>query len=642
MKNDYQTKHNVLEISVKRQVPTPAPQPPVGTQPSLPTDPTIGPDERPALSLDDFSDFLFFDLKIKPEDCLSLAHSVSHFDSKEVCFKPGVDISDYCVSEHLFKGYCISTRIQSSRTVRVTFRDVPHYIYNEELFNIVNCYGKAVDLMVHFGPPGSDKARGLINMNTRSILMQLDAAKPSLPSYFWLEGPLPGDLMTRISASFPGQEQWCYHCLQPASSCEADARGKACKQLARVSGRNLRGRREDYMRDRRVKDKYMSMKDRYYLETYPGLPGAGAGRPAATADEAMVDETKDRMIEERDRRIEELQALRNEEMQRRKDEGVMVETAAAHETEVSLTREREALKAELEQRVEEARNREREVENVLEQQRQLAGQEGARMQQLLDEANARAEEEQRTQAELRAQLEETKRDLESRNRSRTREDEILTYEKEQVELLQLELSQTQAELARAQEGVTLGLTRPEKRQGSPESLCPDTLKRQHGNSSLRESIFSASSSTAAPLLVSSLDGLEVGEGGLRRISPGHSFVSELEMVLEGDGDEVLEGDGDEDVEMEGGEGSPGLRPPAASQTPPLPTTPPGALEDGAAGPAPPGGGEGGPGLDGPGGPPASGMEASSIDKTASPDGSQMSPISFKSFERVESVSPSDL
>ena len=63
------------------------------------------------LSYDNFADFIFEELKIKPEDCTSFNYSLSNFGNKEVGFKPHVDITPY-IGSYSFQGHTIITKRQ--------------------------------------------------------------------------------------------------------------------------------------------------------------------------------------------------------------------------------------------------------------------------------------------------------------------------------------------------------------------------------------------------------------------------------------------------------------------------------------------------------------------------------------------------
>ena len=47
------------------------------------------------LNYDDMGTFLFEILKIKADDCMRFNYSLARWDTREVMFKPGVDISPY-------------------------------------------------------------------------------------------------------------------------------------------------------------------------------------------------------------------------------------------------------------------------------------------------------------------------------------------------------------------------------------------------------------------------------------------------------------------------------------------------------------------------------------------------------------------
>ena len=76
-----------------------------------------------------------------------------------------------------------------------------------------------------------------------------------MPNFFWLEGPLNGDIGARITATYPGQHHQCYYCLKSGPLCPGHGQGKACVLL-----KTPRARLEHYMSALKVKDSYSTLK----------------------------------------------------------------------------------------------------------------------------------------------------------------------------------------------------------------------------------------------------------------------------------------------------------------------------------------------------------------------------------------------
>ena len=201
---------------------------------------------------------------VKPEDCVLFNYSFSNFSNKEVGFKPAVDLSPF-LGNFKFKGHTTITKRQTSRSVRVSFKNVPLNVPDQELLNIIECYGEATDAMVSYHPSTNPKARGIVNANTRHIEMILSEKK--MPNFFWLEGPLPGDSSSRVTATYPGQTPQCYNCLRIGNLCPAEGKGKLCVEL-----KTQRLRMDLYVNSLKLRDNYSTLK--YQYESTSPLPGS--------------------------------------------------------------------------------------------------------------------------------------------------------------------------------------------------------------------------------------------------------------------------------------------------------------------------------------------------------------------------------
>ena len=95
------------------------------------------------ISFEDVSVLIFDVIGVKPEHCASVALSTARYDTKEVKLKPGVDPTQYTTKDTplYFKDHQIEVRPQSACSTRVSFKNVPFNIPDEELINLCKCYG---------------------------------------------------------------------------------------------------------------------------------------------------------------------------------------------------------------------------------------------------------------------------------------------------------------------------------------------------------------------------------------------------------------------------------------------------------------------------------------------------------------------
>ena len=113
------------------------------------------------LTYDEIGSFLFDTLKIPHTDCLRFNYTTGRYDTREVMFKPEVDISPY-LGTHIFLEHEITTRKQLTNVTKITFRNVPLNIPDEEIIHLCETYGKPVDYMVHYERLYNDENRGMM------------------------------------------------------------------------------------------------------------------------------------------------------------------------------------------------------------------------------------------------------------------------------------------------------------------------------------------------------------------------------------------------------------------------------------------------------------------------------------------------
>ena len=214
------------------------------------------------LSLEKIGELMFDVIKLKTEDCAKVALVTNRYDTKEVMLKPGVDPTPYLIAEPItFYDHEVIVRVQSSKSVQVTFKDVPLCIPDEEIINLCKCYGEAVNNEVTYRH--SELTRG-VQGSTRFVEMKLMPGK-QFENYYWMEGPLDGDQGGRITVLHQGQTMQCSHCLRRSDSCPGGGKGRYCKEL-----KTRRGEISDYMRHLKVHHSYTSLKMKF-KEEFPQL-----------------------------------------------------------------------------------------------------------------------------------------------------------------------------------------------------------------------------------------------------------------------------------------------------------------------------------------------------------------------------------
>ena len=92
------------------------------------------------MAYDDLGKLMFDVLEIKPKNCITVNFSTGH-DTREVKFMPNVDLTPYLhVTPFEFKNYLVTVRRKSRNVTKVTFKNVPLNVPNEEILNLCRCY----------------------------------------------------------------------------------------------------------------------------------------------------------------------------------------------------------------------------------------------------------------------------------------------------------------------------------------------------------------------------------------------------------------------------------------------------------------------------------------------------------------------
>jgi hypothetical protein len=204
----------------------------------------------------------------------------------------------------------VEVTTQSSSITRVTFKNIPFNIPDEEIINLCECYGEPLDNLIHNEKP-SRATRG-VSGSTRFVNMRMLPGK-QFENFYWMEGPMEGERGCRITVLHNGQLQQCSHCLRRKDSCPGGGMEKLCEKKG-----NPKGMIADYMKLLKLHHNYSSLKMKYQQEEYPFLTrptnlGDGFGHmiEKEEEDEIVLDNTEDAnnsQLDAKNLRIAELEA----------------------------------------------------------------------------------------------------------------------------------------------------------------------------------------------------------------------------------------------------------------------------------------------------------------------------------------------
>ena len=114
------------------------------------------------LKHDDIATFLFDVLGIKAADCLGFDYNTGRYDTREVQLKNDIDTTRFLRVEPVeFLEHHIRVSALNTRSTKVTFRNVPLNVPDEELLHLAFHYGKPVDNRVTREVLNNDKNRGM-------------------------------------------------------------------------------------------------------------------------------------------------------------------------------------------------------------------------------------------------------------------------------------------------------------------------------------------------------------------------------------------------------------------------------------------------------------------------------------------------
>ena len=102
------------------------------------------------LTHDQLGELIFDVMKIKMEDCLRFNFTGARYDTKEIILRPGVDLTPFIQKHDNFYDHSVTTKKQSTNSVKVSFRNVPLNVPDEEILHLCSFYGKKINNKVEY------------------------------------------------------------------------------------------------------------------------------------------------------------------------------------------------------------------------------------------------------------------------------------------------------------------------------------------------------------------------------------------------------------------------------------------------------------------------------------------------------------
>ena len=257
-----------------------------------------------SLTFDDLGELIFDVLKIDPKDCVSFDYNTGRYDTRQIKFKAGVSIDMYVTKEPItFKDHMITTKKQLHNITRVTFRNVPLNVPDEEIIELCNCYGKPVNNQVFYELLSNSKNKGHTG-STRYVDMEFTQGMV-MQNYYWMEGPMHGDQGRRVLVLHNGQQSQCSNCLRTGpTGCPAQGNGKLCIEM-----KTPRAKMIQYMNSLKIKVGYSSMKTKFlelHARNFPSLQGSDNITANMEESEDIENLFPSNPIEEKDKEIAKL------------------------------------------------------------------------------------------------------------------------------------------------------------------------------------------------------------------------------------------------------------------------------------------------------------------------------------------------
>ena len=210
------------------------------------------------LTQEDVEHILFNELKIDV-DAVVEVDITSRYNFKEIIFKKDHDIVKYQRPPFLFKGHMVTAGSSAKlrNMVKITFRNVPRSVPDEELLHFCSKFGHVHDRTVFYGKYFSGNFAGLHN-GTRWLNIELTSKVPI--NFIWLEGPEDNESVRVTVTLGAGGETQCGHCLQTgAEGCPGRGKAKICREK-----KTKRAEIDQYMKSLFERFCYKTLKSDYF------------------------------------------------------------------------------------------------------------------------------------------------------------------------------------------------------------------------------------------------------------------------------------------------------------------------------------------------------------------------------------------
>ena len=95
----------------------------------------------PDLKAEDIGELLFDILKVNPADCLAYDYNTGRYDTKQIKLKPGIPVTNILAKSPLdFKGHKVIVTQQRLNITKITFKNVPLNVPDEEIIHLCMAY----------------------------------------------------------------------------------------------------------------------------------------------------------------------------------------------------------------------------------------------------------------------------------------------------------------------------------------------------------------------------------------------------------------------------------------------------------------------------------------------------------------------
>ena len=201
------------------------------------------------LTFDDVSELIFEIINIQFEECIGVDYFTGRYDTREVMLKPDVDSSKYItIDPILFKDHEITVKKMLNDVTKVTFKNVPMYVPDEEILHLRGIY----DIVL-------DHHQERVANQPNQVCAYESEQWGQFNNFYWMEGPMAGDPGRRVTVLHHGQAQQCSHCFLTASTgCKGAGNGRACSKTDQI-----RAKMSTYMQALKTTTGYESLKVKY-------------------------------------------------------------------------------------------------------------------------------------------------------------------------------------------------------------------------------------------------------------------------------------------------------------------------------------------------------------------------------------------